>query len=240
MDDEMQIADERPIARLSLESRPESLTRTVYETIRAAIVDRSLPPGTHVTEAKLAAQLNVSKTPVREALQELRQAGLIEDWGRRGGRVISPSREMILHIAQTREANDVFLARAAAENATKEAREQIALTAARSHDAAIKADSDEFDRWNLAFHLALAEAVGNPFLIRSVRDMLTLGAAVRLRDFPRGSPIVALAEDHIRIADAIARGNPDVAGLEASAHIKRSVTYNLAAFSEFNGSATAA
>lgn len=71
-------------AELVLPHKPESLADVVYETIREAIINRVIPPGSRLTEAALADQLNVSKTPVREALLKLRQIGLVEPSGRRG------------------------------------------------------------------------------------------------------------------------------------------------------------
>jgi DNA-binding GntR family transcriptional regulator len=220
-----------------LETRPESLTSKVYETIRKAIIDKSLPPGTRLTEASLADQLDVSKTPVREALMELRNARLIEEWGRRGGRVVMPSREVITEVAEVREAVDVFLAAHAAESADPAARARIGEAALRSRDAAETLDQSRFDHENFAFHLAVAEAVGNRWLIRDVRDALTLSGVLRLRDFPLPSPIKEFAEDHLRIAEAIRQQDSEAAATASRRHVRRSLAYNLAAFQEFQSAA---
>ena len=58
---------------------PERLADMVYETIRQSIMDKTLAPGARLTESGLAAQLGVSKTPVREALLRLRRIGVIRD-----------------------------------------------------------------------------------------------------------------------------------------------------------------
>ena len=94
------------------ELRASNLVDLVFEQVRAAILDKSLAPGLRVTEAGLAKHLNVSKTPVREALLRLRQIGLIEDDGRRGGRVIAPSQIAIEHAFEVREALEAFTAAA--------------------------------------------------------------------------------------------------------------------------------
>ena len=116
-------------ATVVLESKPESLTDVVYEAIRDAIINRVLGPGSRVTEAGLAAQLGVSKTPVREALLKLRQVGLIEPVGRRGGRIALPSRTSIRHAYETREALESHAARLAAERGASADLESISLAA---------------------------------------------------------------------------------------------------------------
>ena len=116
----------------------------VFESIQSAIKDKSLPPGRRVTEADLAAQLNVSKTPVREAFIKLRQIGLLEPDGRRAWRVIQLSRPTIDDACEVREALEVSAARAAAERATAEQREAISEAAERSLEAAGAGDKDVF------------------------------------------------------------------------------------------------
>src|SRR5919201_6943356 len=66
---------------------PTQLERRVYERLRAEIGSGQLRPGEQVVEARLAAELGVSKTPVREALIRLQRDGLVEIEPYRGARV---------------------------------------------------------------------------------------------------------------------------------------------------------
>ena len=77
------LLDDRPAPQRPglTQVRNENLSHLVYESIRDAIINRSLPPGARLTETKLAEELNVSKTPVREALVKLREVGLIDPPG---------------------------------------------------------------------------------------------------------------------------------------------------------------
>lgn len=218
---------------LSLSARPESLTRSVFEAIRGAIIDKTLEPGMRVTEASLAEQLNVSKTPVREALLELRQAGLIEDWGRRGGRIISPSAKAITEVGELREAVEVYLAGAVAERSAPAARRQIMELAQRCLVTAKKQDGVGFHELNLAFHLAFADALDNRMLRRSVDNILTLSALLRMRDFPKLSPLMDFAAGHVAIAEAVLDGDRIRAEKAARDHVHHSLNYNLGAFREF-------
>lgn len=221
---------ETPGPGLALPVRPESLTRSVYETIRTAIVEKAIPPGTRVTEASLAAQLNVSKTPVREALLELRQAGLIEDWGRRGGRIVAPSERLLREISETREALATYLARRAAEVATIKQREQALKIATKGYDAAQAEDSDSYHKENLRFYEYLAEVIDNRMILDLIRKNLTLGAVLRLRDYAKVIPLVRFAEGNLAVAKAILEGRPDEAETAARERIRTSLTYNIDAF----------
>jgi DNA-binding GntR family transcriptional regulator len=111
------VVPEGPEAPLFLEVRPDSLTDAVYEAIRRGIIDRRLAPGNPVTEAALAEQLGVSKTPVREALLRLKDIGVIEPNGRRGGRVVQLSELSVRRAYEVRDALEPYAAGRAAERA---------------------------------------------------------------------------------------------------------------------------
>ena len=71
---------------------PAQLERRVYERVRDEIVSGALRPGEQLVEARIAADLGVSKTPVREALIRLQRDGLVEIEPYRGARGSSPRR----------------------------------------------------------------------------------------------------------------------------------------------------
>ncbi len=73
---------------LALE-RPQRSYELVYERLRRAVLDGTFPPGSRLVEADLADQLQVSRTPVREALRRLESDGFAQRV--RGGLVITPS-----------------------------------------------------------------------------------------------------------------------------------------------------
>src|SRR6266566_2744275 len=160
-----------------LTEKPESLTQIVYQTLRDAIISKRLPPGERVSEASLARQLRVSKTPVREALLRLQAIGLVEADGGRGGRIVRPSADLIRH--------------------TYEVRGSLESLAAR-----------------------LAAAAANPYLARLIDNAYTLTGAARQRDVPSAGASVDCATGHMRIAEAIARGDGAGAAAEAAAHVE--------------------
>jgi DNA-binding GntR family transcriptional regulator len=222
-------ADHEPL--LPLDAPPESLSDFVYERIREAIVKRMLPPGSRVTEASLAASLNVSKTPVREALLKLRQVGLIEPVGRRGGRIVMPSRESISYAYETREALEVFAAERASERATQEERALVVACADRCLSAAEAGDVAQYRHWDSAFHDAVAEAAHNPQLTELIENSFALVMTLRSRDVPHAQAHIECARAHVAIAKSIARGKAD-AGERMRAHVRQVATYVLESVDE--------
>jgi DNA-binding GntR family transcriptional regulator len=217
---------------LELEQKPASLTEVVYETIREAITSRVIAPGSRLTEAGLARQLNVSKTPVREALLKLRQIGLVESSGQRGGRVTLPSRRSIQHAYETRQALESFAAELVAERGSDADIGLIGEAAQRCLAAAEAGDLDGFRSWDLTFHEKIGEAASNPRLRELVSDSFALVMTLRRRDVPHAEGSVACARAHVRIAEALARRDPDAARQAMRDHIRQVEGYVLASLAE--------
>src|SRR5690606_28535071 len=85
-----------------LDERPDSLAQIVFERLRAAIIDKTLAPGSTISEVSLARTLDVSKTPVREAVLRLCDLHLLERDGVRGLKVVSPSKQLITEAYELR------------------------------------------------------------------------------------------------------------------------------------------
>ena len=190
-----------------LTEKPESLTQIVYQVLRDAIISKRLPPGERVSEASLARQLRVSKTPVREALLRLQAIGLIEADSGRGGRIVRPSAELIRNTYEVRGSLESLAAQLAAARATPAQRRQLLELATASLTAARDEDLDGFRRHDEAFHDVLAAASSNPYLTRLIGNVYTLTGVARQRDVPGAGASVDCATGHVRIAEAIARGD---------------------------------
>lgn len=199
--------------------RTESLTERVFDAIRSAIVTKSFPPGTRLTEAALATQLDVSKTPVREAMLRLRAIGLIEDDGRRGGRVIRPSPARLRETYDLREALEVFAARAAADQATSVQRRTILEAAARSLEGADANDLNEFSRWDSVFHARITAVAANQRVTELLDGAFSLIVALRTRDTPDQDVSIECGHAHVAIATAIEADDAEGAERHMRQHI---------------------
>jgi DNA-binding GntR family transcriptional regulator len=215
-----------------LTEKPESLTQLVYQALRDAIISKRLPPGERVSEASLAKQLRVSKTPVREALLRLHAIGLVEADGARGGRIVRPSAELIRHTYEVRGSLESLAAQLAAVRATPAQRRDLLELAAASLAAAREQDLDGFRRHDEAFHDLLAATAANPYLARLIDNAYTLAAAARQRDVPSAGDSADCAAGHVRIAEAVANGDAAAATAEAVAHVEMVGRLVLQAFLE--------
>jgi DNA-binding GntR family transcriptional regulator len=206
------------LALAPVRERPVNLTEIVFFRIRDAIVNRTIAPGSRVSESTLASMLQVSKTPVRESLLRLCHIGLVEQSGR-GMRVVAPSRKAIHDAYEFRSGVERLSAELAAERASSKDREEICVVAQQSLDCAVRGDRSGFAECDEAFHLAVAEASANRSVHQSVEDVLTLTNVLRARDAATSTSSVKCATQHTAIAAAVMAGERVNAGLRMQEHV---------------------
>jgi len=208
------------VSHIEFESRPSSLALSVYNAIRLAIIDGNLPADTRVTEAGIAKQLQVSKTPVREALLRLKEVGLIESVGPRAARIVSSSQAHMRDAYEVRESLEATSARLAAERGSEEALLVAKRAADRTMDAAIASDISAYRTADAAFHAAVAVAGGNPRLCRLIDDVNALVSVLRQRDIPGVDGSVTCAQQHLSIVDALLERDADKATALMVEHVR--------------------
>ncbi len=209
----------------------------VYDAIRSSIVSKRLAPGTVVAEASLAARLSVSKTPVREALLRLQSLGLVEPDGGRGLRVVAPSEDSIREAYEVRLVLEQGLSRRAAELASTAERDEILDAAERSLQCAEAGDiADGFRAWDRLFHRAISRAAHNARLARLAEDAAVLASVLRERDVPGVQDAIQCGHQHIHIAQAVFRGDPEEAARASDAHVNAVRDMVLPAFHDRYGS----
>lgn len=191
----------------------------VYKTLLDAISDGSLAPGERITQEQIAEQLNVSRSPVLQALRLLKKDGLVHDAPGRGILIAPLDPEWIGHLYQIRGALDTLAARLAAEKKHAIPPEIIAAgrKAARGKDVKAMIDAD------IAFHTAIYRASGNPLIVETtqlhwVHLRRVMGAVLR-----SSKQRQAIWDEHEEIAKAIARGDAKLAArlTEEHAYIAR-------------------
>jgi len=195
--------------------------RTLRELVADAIIQRiqrgELEPGARLYEDKLAAELGVSRNPVRESIRALEATGLIEVFPRRGAYVAEIDRGDLVQILELRQ----ILEAHAAELAARRADPTVVERLDRCIDDGVKA-SQRDDLVTAAschrdFHLAIEEASGNRYIGDTVGPLRQRTELVfsMLRD-QRG---MLSWEEHRRIRDAIASGDPELARQRTLEHM---------------------
>jgi DNA-binding GntR family transcriptional regulator len=162
----------------------ESLIDRTYQQMLAAIADGTLLPGQRIRQAELAETLGISRQPVSHALHLLKRQGLVEEFGRKGLRVVPLDPLRVMQLYQVREVVDGLAARLAAgrtaDRAVADGLRQLLDDGAR-FDAAtpipvlVRADT-EFHRglYRLSGNPAIEEMTGPlwPHLMRSMARVL--------------------------------------------------------------------
>jgi DNA-binding GntR family transcriptional regulator len=201
---------------VQLEARPDLVER-VYRTLADAITDGSLPPGQRITQEDIAQQLAVSRQPVLQALRLLKRDGLVQDAPGRGLQVAPLDAQRIRNLYQVRGALDALAARLAAQRHFRldPALLKAGRRAARGDDVAAMIDAD------LAFHVALYRAAGNPLIEESAqlhwRHLKRVMGAVLQQQGQREQ----VWDEHQAIADAIAAGSADEAARLIEEHSRQ-------------------
>ncbi|MEV0251192.1 GntR family transcriptional regulator [Nocardia sp. NPDC050712] len=200
----------------------ELLTDRTYEALKTAILRNQLAPGTALSVPELARQLNVSRTPVREAVQRLIYEGLANHVSRRGAEVSKVDIADLRELYVVREMLEGLAARLATERL-----DATGLTTLREilaeHERVLGSGTDHAAHVELdiRFHRTLREIAANPHLTATLepiagRSHLALHSLWRSVDAPRFA-----LDEHIQIVEAMATGDPEYAETVAQRHISR-------------------
>jgi len=199
---------------------------TAYAVLREAILSNILTPGARLRADKLAKELGVSKTPVREALRKLQAEDLIVNVGT-ALTVKVLSEKQLLEIYYTREALEGMAARLAAENAA-----QLDLATLRAilqdvEAALARGDAARLRRFTGEFALAAYKASHNDYLfglLRSIQEKIRNQRMTTLSLTGRGQEVAAFCRDLLR---AIEERNADAAERIARANRRRTLELRL-------------
>ena len=203
------------------------------QDIRATLQDEietgQLPPGAPLDERALAARFAVSRTPVREALQQLAARELVRIAPRQGISVarlsIGKVRSMLEFIAEL----EALAAKLAARRVDDALRATLDSTLARCQDAAVTGGAAEYAVGNAMFHEAIYAGCRNQVLAEQIRLARRLIQRYRVKDFQTKQQIARSLQDHQRIARAIQAGDEALAAQAMLLHVPVGNT----GFSEF-------
>lgn len=192
--------------------RPKSLTSMAKEEIRAAIVDGGLAFGEQLSESVLADSLGISKTPVREALLQLKLEGLVDIEPQRGTFVFSLAERQVREICRFREVIETAgLALAMELDAAQLARRLSAVLAGAASSQPSEVLAHKLDG---EFHTAILEACGNSYLKSAYQAIAPKIQALRAR-LPKHNEHVDACLDSHAIIVALVRAGETAAALES-------------------------
>ncbi|MFJ6656574.1 GntR family transcriptional regulator [Streptomyces sp. NPDC091377] len=178
----------------------------VANALRAALTAGELRPGVLYSAPTLAAKLNVSATPVREAMLDLVREGMVEAVRNKGFRVTEMTEQDLDEFTEIRTLIEVptvgrVTATAGAEQleALRPLARQI-VTAAQEHDVLKYLEADH------RFHLELLALAGNHHLVAVVADLRKRSRLFGLSSLNETGRLVASAQEHVELLDLMVSG----------------------------------
>ena len=196
----------------------ERLSGSIANALEELIIAGDFVDGERLDEVRLAEHFDVSRTPLREALQQLGASGLVELRPRRGAFVHMPQAHELAEMFEVMAELEALAGRHAARRMTDEAIVELKRFAADC-EAAI-ADSDAYYAANETFHHAIYDGSGNGFLASQAKQLhRRLQPFRRLQLQVRGRLQQSMKE-HLAIIAAIEAGDADAAADALRDHVR--------------------
>ncbi|MFZ5634383.1 MAG: GntR family transcriptional regulator [Bacillota bacterium] len=197
----------------------------VFKDLLSLITEGHFRPGEILSERELAEKLNVSRTPIREALRKLEKEGIIVYTPRKGVTIANITVEQVKQLYIFRETLEGLAARLMAGNINNVGELELMGEAIKEAEEAVtKNDIYKLSQINSRFHAAMAEGSGNVYLenaLSTIRSHVSMVMSTSLSHTARPPENI---KEHKAIYEAIACRDPDLAEAVARAHIRNALS----------------
>jgi DNA-binding GntR family transcriptional regulator len=201
----------------------QSVASQVYLDLRNRILTGQFSQGERIVEAAIAKSLGVSRAPVREAVNRLTEAGLLENRVHYGPSVVQMDLERIRELYAVRNAIEGLAIRAVALNHSNrdllELRRLIEKMAAEAESGDLVALVEA----ELQFHQALWRMAGNPYIEKMANLLFDHMRLALILDNGGYVNLADVACEHLPLVEAIETGDPDKAARSLTTHIMSSL-----------------
>lgn len=191
-----------------------------YRHVKGRILDGALPGGALLSEGEVAAELGLSRTPVREAFLVLESEGLMHLYPKRGALVVPVSADEVRDVMEARQVVERHAAARVSARPPEGIVERLEALIGEQDERRRAGDAPGFVDADRRFHRALVDAAGNAVLLRfydSLRErQQRMGTAAIMRD---PGAMAAFLDEHRAILRAIAGGRLDEAADRLGRHI---------------------
>jgi DNA-binding GntR family transcriptional regulator len=197
-----------------------------FALLKRRLLHGEFPLGVRLGEERLAAIVGVSRTPVREALMRLHAEGLVRRRADGGYVPVVPDVTLMRHLYEVRIGIEIQALQRPARHGTEH--DRALLTGLRDEWRTLlgegPVDLDPgFVLLDESFHIALAEAAGNPVLVDVLRQVNERIRIVRMQDFLNAGRIEDTVAEHLGLVEAVLRGDLRDAEERFLAHVGQSM-----------------
>jgi DNA-binding GntR family transcriptional regulator len=191
-----------------------------YDAVRRKILTGALPPRSKLVVAALASGLDLSATPINEALAALEREGLVTYAPHRGYFVSSVTPEAVEEIYSVREVFELLVVRVAAQKPDRPVVERLASILSQARQSIRLGDTTKFSELDVEFHRAIWTSSENSLAVRigeliAGQMSLLVAATARAPGRFRGA-----YEEHYEIYRAIKNGDPTAAVAAMRRHVR--------------------
>ena len=215
----------KPAAPLQLVDAPRagraaaSVTDGIVDSITTAIVERRLMPGTRLVEQQIADVFDVSRTVVRQALNQLSRDRLVTLEPARGAFVATPSIDEARQVFQVRRLIEGGMMRQLAAQITDKQVEQLRQHLRDERQAVSRVDVSGRTRLLADFHVVLARLLGNEVLAELIADLLSRSQLIALM-YQSSHSAEHSQEEHVDIVEALAKRDGRAAAKLMERHLE--------------------
>lgn len=198
----------------------ESLSEVAFRQIKDKIITLELPPASLLDESKLAEELGLGLTPIRQALRKLEMKNLVVILPRRGTLVADLNLSDLQKIHEIRTEMEVLGATLAATRATSEQITELQSLAEQSIKATSEVSNQDLIELDRRVHLLIAEASQNEFLLETTEWLYNHVQRLWNLTLDDVNDMAKAVSEHHGLVAAIAAGNSELAGSLMRIHVK--------------------
>ncbi|MGJ3258507.1 MAG: GntR family transcriptional regulator [Rhodospirillales bacterium] len=201
-----------------------SLKDHIYEVLKDAITGMNIydaDADLKLEERKMAEQLGISRTPIREALARLEQEGFVDIQPRKGIFIKRKSLEEVLEMITVWAALESMAARLTTEHASDDEISSLRRMVADYTKNEAREHMDEYSEANIRFHRRILE-LSKCSMLHSIADGLFLHMrAIRARAMAEADRVSLSVDDHMHIIDALEKRDGDLSSKLVREHTMR-------------------
>jgi DNA-binding GntR family transcriptional regulator len=197
----------------------DTFKQQVYDYVLKKIMSMEYYPGDYITDAQVVAELNISRTPAREAFQQLANEGLLLSEARRGWRIYSLSMKDIEDIFDIKCEVEGLVARNAARNPNEEHCQKLIEYLARMRQASLDDDVDAWMEMDSAMHHLLYLMAQNERAEKIIKHLNLQWHRLRKGFINLRGRLDLATDEHEKVVKAVVKGDPEEAELAMQNHL---------------------
>lgn len=196
-----------------------TLSDTQYERLRDAIISMDMPPGTPISEKKIALEQGISRTPIREAILRLHREKLVEVVAKSGTFVARIPVSALPEALIARRALEGMTVKSASKNAKRSQILELYALIERQREMAEQGNIKGFHAADESFHEMIASVGKLPGLWQLVQQVKLQVDRFRVLTLPEEGRMTMVVKEHTAIVAAIEAGDENTACQQMEKHL---------------------